>query len=60
MKNIEVEVKGSKLTIKIDLTKEFGASASGKSIIIATTAGNQPVPNTDGVQFGLNVFKSNK
>lgn len=34
MKNIEMEVKGNVLTVKIDLSKTFGASTSGKSIII--------------------------
>ncbi len=29
MKNVEMEVDGNILTIKVDLTKEFGPSASG-------------------------------
>ncbi len=37
MKNVEMNVDGDILTIKVDLTKEFGPSSSGKSIIIAST-----------------------
>jgi hypothetical protein len=54
MKNIETSVKGDKLTITVDLSKDFGASASGKSTIIASSEGNQQV--AEGVKFGLNVY----
>ena len=37
MKNIDMTVEENILTIKVDLTKEFGLSSSGKSIIIAST-----------------------
>ena len=57
MKNVEMSVEGRILTIKIDLTKESGPSASGKSIIIATTEGNQSLPGQDGMKIGLNVYK---
>ena len=30
MKNVEMKVEGNILTIKVDLTKEFGPSSSGK------------------------------
>ena len=55
MKNIELEVKGNILTVKVDLSKTFGASASGKSIIIASTEGNQAV--APGIVAGINVYK---
>jgi hypothetical protein len=32
--------EGHFLTIKVDLTKDFGPSSSGKTIIIASTEGN--------------------
>jgi len=32
MKNVEFSVDGNMLTIKIDLSKEFGPSSSGKNI----------------------------
>lgn len=59
MKNIETKISDKNiLTITVDLNKEFGESASGKSTIVATTAGNQEVK--DGIKFGLNVYKSKK
>ncbi len=56
MKNIEMNVEGTTLTIKIDLLKEFGPSASGKNIIIASTEGNISVPNRDE-KIGLNIYR---
>ena len=56
MKNVELKVEGNTLTIKVDLTKEFGPSSSGKTIIVASTEGNQSLP--DRVEkIGLNVYK---
>ena len=41
MKNINFQLKGTTLTIKVDLAKEFKyPSTSGKNIIIASTEGN--------------------
>lgn len=57
MKNVEMSVEGNILTITVDLSKEFGPSSSGKTIIIASTEGNQTVPKTNGVKIGLNVYK---
>ena len=37
MKNVEMSLEGNILTMKVDLSKEFGPSASGKTIIIAST-----------------------
>ena len=56
MKNVEISVKGNILTITVDLTKTFGRSASGKTTIVATTAGNVPIEGTD-VILGLNAYK---
>ena len=56
MENVEWEVKGNKLIIEIDLTKESGLSKSGKTITIASTRGNQKIEGTDAV-IGLNVYK---
>ncbi len=58
MKNVEMSVDGNILTIKVDLTKEFGPSSSGKTIIIASTEGNQSVPGREAVKVGLNIYKS--
>jgi hypothetical protein len=57
LKNIELSVDGSILTITVDLAKEFGVSSSGKSIIIASTEGNQSVPGKEEVKIGLNIYK---
>lgn len=57
MKNIEMSVDGNTLTIKVDLTKEFGPSSSGKTIIVASTEGNQSVPGKEAIKIGLNVYK---
>ncbi len=57
MKNVDMQVAGSILTIKVDLNQEFGKSGSGKSIVIASTEGNQTVPGTADVKIGLNVYR---
>lgn len=57
MKNVEMNLEGNILTIKVDITKEFGPSASGKTIIIASTEGNIPIPDKDDVKIGLNIYK---
>jgi len=57
LKNIELSVDGSILTITVDLAKEFGVSSSGKSIIIASTEGNQSVPGKEEVKIGLNIYR---
>jgi hypothetical protein len=57
MKNVEMTIEGDILTIKVDLTKDFGPSASGKTIIIASSEGNQPIPGKEAVKIGLNVYK---
>lgn len=55
-KNVTLTVKGNVLTITVDLTKDFGPSASGKTKIVATTSGNIPVGDT-GVILGLNAYR---
>lgn len=57
MKNVKFDLNGNILTITIDISKEFGPSSSGKTIIIASTEGNQPVPGREDVKIGLNVYK---
>ena len=56
MKNVEMTVDGTMLTIKVDLAKEFGPSSSGKTIIIASTEGNVTIPNHEE-KVGLNVYR---
>ncbi len=56
MKNVEMKVEGNILTIKVDLSKEYGPSSSGKTTIVATTEGNITVPDRTE-KVGLNVYK---
>jgi hypothetical protein len=56
MKNVEMTVAGNILTIKVDLSREFGPSASGKTTIIASTEGNVTIPDRDE-KVGLNVYR---
>ena len=56
VKNVELSVEGNILTITVDLTKEFGPSSSGKTIIIASTEGNLRLPEREEV-VGLNVYR---
>lgn len=56
MKNIEMSVQGNQLTIKVDLTKDFGPSASGKTIIIASSEGNVTIPGREE-KIGLNIYR---
>jgi len=60
MKNVEMKVEGNILTITVDLSKEFGLSSSGKSMIIASTEGNQSVEGKEEVKIGLNIYKKPK
>ena len=57
MKNVEMNTEGNILTIKVDLTKEFGPSSSGKTIIIASTEGNVAIEGHEEIKVGLNVYK---
>ncbi len=58
MKNVEMTVEGTWLTIKVDLPKEFGPSASGKTIIIASADGNLTIQDRQE-KVGLNVYRKN-
>ena len=57
MKNVEMNTEGNILIIKVDLTKEFGPSSSGKTIIIASTEGNVAIEGHEEIKVGLNVYK---
>lgn len=56
MKNIEMTTDGDILTIRVDLSQRFGKSSSGKSTIVASTEGNQAVPEHEEIKIGLNVY----
>jgi hypothetical protein len=57
MKNVEMKVEGNILTIKVDLTKDFGPSSSGKTVIIASTEGNVAIDGHEEAKVGLNVYR---
>jgi len=55
MQNVKVEVKGNILTIKCKLDAKTHKSASGKTLIIASSKGNKDIGG--GVTLGLNLYK---
>jgi len=56
MKNVDLSVDGDLLTIKVDLSCDFGPSKSGKTMIVASTQGNKTVPGREE-KIGLNVYR---
>lgn len=57
MKNCEMKLNGNILTIMVDISKEFGVSSSGKSIIIGSTEGNVSIPEKEDIKIGLNIYR---
>lgn len=55
--NIKSVVKGNILTLTVDLSKNFGASKSGKTTVIASSLGNVDVEGHEGIKLGLNIYK---
>jgi len=56
MKNIKMERNGDILRIEIDLAVRGDKSSSGKSVSIATTAGNVTIPGRDEIKIGINCY----
>jgi hypothetical protein len=56
--NVKMAVTGTTLTITVDLSKNFGPSKSGKTVVIASTLGNKDVPENLGMKIGLNIYKA--
>ncbi len=55
MRGMKIEKKNDQIVITIDTKGEAIPSASGKTLLVASTQGNAPV---DGTWFvGLNCFK---
>lgn len=59
-KNVRMNVEGNTLTITIDLSKNYGLSGSGKSVIVASTEGNASVPGRESIKIGVNVYTKAK
>jgi hypothetical protein len=55
--NVFQKIEANILTVKVDLTKEFGPSSSGKTIIIASTEGNVVIEGHEAAKIGLNVYR---
>ena len=56
MENMKMEVKGTTLTVVIDLSKRGKVSTSGKSTMIASTGGNVTIPGTN-LKIGINAYE---
>lgn len=60
MKNVDIKIEGSNAVITIDLEANHGESGSKKSIVVASTEGNQDISyaRKDGkiVKLGLNAY----
>ena len=52
-----MKLNGDILTITVDISKEFGKSASGKNIIISSTEGNVSIPEKENIKMGLNIYR---
>lgn len=57
MENVKMTKTGNKLTIEVDLSKKGTPSSTGKSLVIATTKGNQKIDGTEDIHIGLNIYK---
>lgn len=56
MKNVDMKIEGNMLVVRVDLTRNFGKSKSGKSTIVASTDGNVSLPGKPEVKIGLNLY----
>jgi hypothetical protein len=57
MKNVQMQVDGDVLTIRVDLSKDYGLSPSGKSVVIGTTEKNVPIGDRSDFRVGVNVYR---
>ena len=60
--SIEMEVHDGILTLKIDTNENIGPSASGKTIMIASSGGNKKInvgtdEAEDNIMLGLNIYR---
>ncbi len=58
MENIAIDVKAKKMTVTVDLSKNFGPSSTGKTIIVANSHGFQPINGSDE-RLNLTVTRRN-
>jgi ABC-type polar amino acid transport system ATPase subunit len=55
LRNIEVKAEGKKAVLTVDLSKEIGPSASGKTTVIATTSGAHEI--APGIIANITIYK---
>ena len=60
MENIEFDVTGNELIIRVDLSHRGAVSSTGKTIRVASTEGNVPVEGAEGVIAGINLYVGNR
>ena len=60
MKNVDIQIEDDQCVIRIDLKARQGKSASGKTMIIATTEGNISIPGHEDIKLGLNIYTKDK
>jgi len=56
MQNVTTKIENNKLIIEVDLDKNFGASKSGKSTVIASSLGNKAI-GIGNIKMGLNIYQ---
>jgi hypothetical protein len=56
-KNVVMKLDGDILTLEVDLSQTLGDSKSGKTVIVATTGGNQLVYGRTE-KIGLNIYRN--
>ena len=56
-KNIEAELDGSILTLRVNLAKDQGPTKSGRNLSVATTEGNKSIPGHESTKIGVNVYR---
>jgi hypothetical protein len=58
MQNCEITVDGNKLFIEVETNRRLGLSKTGKTILVASSLGNERVQLEDGTILfvGLNVY----
>ncbi|KLU61772.1 hypothetical protein CEB3_c19510 [Peptococcaceae bacterium CEB3] len=55
-KNIEVEIQGNFLIVRVNLAQRFGLTKTGKSELIATTGKNIPIGKGRHERMIMTVF----
>jgi D-alanyl-D-alanine carboxypeptidase len=58
MENVKLEKKENVLTVTIDLSKTGTPSASGKTMVIASTKGNVRIEAGKDIFIGVNVYRT--